>query len=173
MSLEQRLQHAARELRGVEIPVPPLGGARASGRPRRLQMVAVPVLFVVGGMMAVNGVRQDVAPPPVDSDIVQHLTTTETPVDHAPTPSPSGPTVVAPPDRPPAGASAPADVRPAAPNARAEMEIIAEVRNRQRLAESVGTGTGTGGGTADGDLSEPGPRSPGQRLGDVDAFGPI
>lgn len=186
MSLEQRLQHAARDLRGVEIPVPPLGGADVSARarPRRLQMVAVPVLFVVGGLMAVNGVRQDVTPTPFDSDIVDQIETTETPVAEAPTrpeqqQRSTGPTDVQRADVEP-NEVAPTDALPAAPNARAEMDIIAEVRNRQRLAEVGESGeSATTGESSDVDPAELGsanevvPNDPGPRLANVDTFGPI
>ncbi len=61
MSLERRLQHAARELRAVDVAVPPLGAvgpARSARRRFGLQVVAVPLLFVVGGLVVV-GVLDD------------------------------------------------------------------------------------------------------------------
>lgn len=60
MSLERRLQHAARELRAVDVAVPPLGATSRAGTSRRfsIQVVALPLLFVVGGLVVV-GVLDD------------------------------------------------------------------------------------------------------------------
>lgn len=59
MSIERRLQHAARELRSVEVAVPPLagaspGGRQGAGRRPGLHTIAAPVLFVVGGLFVVG-----------------------------------------------------------------------------------------------------------------------
>lgn len=73
MNLERRLQHAARELREVNVDVPTLGGPPVSRRRPFgvLQAAAVPMLFVAGGLFAVSGVRGATPEPvPHDSDIV-------------------------------------------------------------------------------------------------------
>lgn len=59
IDVERRLQHAARELRGVEIEPPPLGSLGAPRRPtgvaRRIPALVMPVLFVLGGLAVVVG----------------------------------------------------------------------------------------------------------------------
>jgi hypothetical protein len=58
MSLERRLQHAARELREVDVEVPDRGLGRRRVV-RRVHAAVVPVLFVVGGVaMATGGWQQ-------------------------------------------------------------------------------------------------------------------
>ncbi|NNE11325.1 MAG: hypothetical protein HKN41_03680 [Ilumatobacter sp.] len=56
MTIERRLYHAARELRAVPIEVPELGEATPARRMRKVPALAAPVLFVVGGLVAVSGV---------------------------------------------------------------------------------------------------------------------
>lgn len=76
MTIERRLQHAARELREVHIDIPPLGAYTADrgGSPgrSRLQTVGgpllVPLLFVAGGLFAIGATRTAVQPQ-VHSDI--------------------------------------------------------------------------------------------------------
>ena len=54
MSLEQRLQHAARELREFPIETPPLGALPPRRRSFQAALVA-PVLFALGGVVLVAG----------------------------------------------------------------------------------------------------------------------
>lgn len=59
MDVERRLQHAARELREIEIEPPPLeslgGRRRVSGVVGRIPALVMPVLFVLGGLAVVAG----------------------------------------------------------------------------------------------------------------------
>lgn len=104
MTIEHRLQHAARELREVRIDVPPLGGPLPPTRRNRLQALAAPMLFVVGGVLAV-GVVQGRAAEPIQTDI------------------PLAPSVV---DPGPTTAEAMTASVPA-PSVRSELEMIAEI----------------------------------------------
>ena len=72
MNLEHRLQHAARDLREVPVPVPPLG-TLARERPRSrvhtsATPVLVPLLFVAGALFAIGATRFGVGQP-VQSDL--------------------------------------------------------------------------------------------------------
>lgn len=63
MDVERRLQRAARELREIEIDVPPLaslGRHRAGGRglAGRVPALVMPVLFVLGGLAVAAGTLQ-------------------------------------------------------------------------------------------------------------------
>ena len=61
--IERRLHHAARELRSVEIELPPLGPlaerhvptARRSGLAGRVPALVMPVVFVLGGLAVLTG----------------------------------------------------------------------------------------------------------------------
>jgi hypothetical protein len=61
--IERRLHHAARELRSVEIELPPLGPlaerhvatGRRSGLAGRVPALVMPVLFVLGGLAVLTG----------------------------------------------------------------------------------------------------------------------
>jgi len=128
MTLEHRLQHAARELREVHIDVPPLGVARTAPRRSRLATVGapllVPMMFVIGALFAIGATHGAVTQPTV-SDI---------PVVQPGVDSPSPPT----PD--PVNVSDDADASersaasaPSAPSALAEREMIAELLSRQRV----------------------------------------
>ena len=59
IELERRLQHAARELREVQIEAPPLSSLSAPRRPSgilgRVPALVMPVLFVLGGLAVVTG----------------------------------------------------------------------------------------------------------------------
>lgn len=59
IDLERRLQHAARELRAVEIEPPPFESLTAPRRPSgitgRIPALVMPVLFVIGGLAIVAG----------------------------------------------------------------------------------------------------------------------
>lgn len=71
MSLERRLQHAARELREVTIETPGTPHAPAP-RPRPLAAVtavAVPVLFVLSGVLVAAGAFERVAPTTTVPDV--------------------------------------------------------------------------------------------------------
>lgn len=70
MNIEQRLQHAARELREVEISVPPLGHRSTPVRrlPGLATPVLVPLLFVAGALIAIGATRAPVHQP-IQSDI--------------------------------------------------------------------------------------------------------
>ncbi len=64
MNLDQRLHHAARELRELRIEPPPLGSAAmptARSTPlRRVPALVAPMLFVLGGLVVVaGGLRPD------------------------------------------------------------------------------------------------------------------
>lgn len=70
MNLEQRLQHAARDLREVPVAVPPLGG-RSRARPKAHAIatpVLVPLLFVAGTLFAIGATGAGVEHP-VQSDL--------------------------------------------------------------------------------------------------------
>jgi hypothetical protein len=72
MNIEQRLQHAARDLREVAVEVPPLGSvghARPRSRVHALATpVLVPLLFVAGALLAIGATRQG-GDTPVQSDL--------------------------------------------------------------------------------------------------------
>lgn len=59
IELERRLQHAARELRELQIEAPPLPTLHAARRPSgiagRVPALVMPVLFVLGGLAVVAG----------------------------------------------------------------------------------------------------------------------
>lgn len=64
MNLEQRLQHAARDLRNLHVEPPPFDIAGAPGSRsasvRRIPALVAPVLFVLGGLvMASGGLRTE------------------------------------------------------------------------------------------------------------------
>lgn len=81
IDLEQRLQHAARELREIEIEPPPLRSLTAGNRPRgwvaRIPALVVPAMFVLGGLALVAGgiERGDTSGPDAD-----HAAAVATPV---------------------------------------------------------------------------------------------
>ena len=60
MNLEQRLQHASRDLREVQIVVPPLVGATPRPRPHSSATpLLVPLLFAAGALLAIGAARTD------------------------------------------------------------------------------------------------------------------
>jgi len=123
MTIERRLQHAARELREVQIDVPPLGTKSVGRRRHRLQMLAAPVLipmlFVAGGLVAIGASRAEVTPS-TPSDLPAVSTTTATSAD---------PNRAAPPPQVDGGASAPSLL--------VELEMIADVANVRTRVPSV------------------------------------
>ena len=84
MTIEHRLQHAARELRELQIDVPPLGTKSVGTRRSLLQTLAapmlVPMLFVAGGLVAIGASRAEVTPS-TQSDIPNVSPATVTPAD--------------------------------------------------------------------------------------------
>lgn len=75
MNLEQRLQHAARELRELPVETPPLFAGAPSpvrGTPtRRIPALVAPVLFALGGLvMVAGGLRNTTAGDAPDSGAV-------------------------------------------------------------------------------------------------------
>ena len=74
MTIEHRLHHAARELREVPIDIPTLGRPAPRSHPRsnaqrsRLPVLAAPLLFMAGSLLAVGGMQRQV-PEPAHSDI--------------------------------------------------------------------------------------------------------
>lgn len=94
MSLERRLQHAARELRelAIEPPGRPVSPVRRQRPLAALTAVGVPVLFVLSGVLVAAGAFARVAPsttlpaaaavdeqPPEPGGRAPHTTTTPTP----------------------------------------------------------------------------------------------
>ena len=113
MTIERRLQHAARELREVQIHVPPLGTPRPTRERVRLQTLTAPMLvsmlFVVGGLFAFGATRTTVSEP-AQNDI---------------------PTVPGAIDEPAAG-TADATTTVSAPSVLDELEMIHGLTERQR-----------------------------------------
>lgn len=124
MNLEQRLQHAARDLREVPVAVPPLGTVAAGRRRSRVHTTAtsmlVPLLFVAGALLAIGATRAGIDPsvrsdlPPV-SDSVDPATAV--PVDAG------------------TGGDAPTVDTP---SALVELQLIADVVGSARTAEPPG-----------------------------------
>lgn len=114
MTIEHRLQHAARELREVHVHVPPLGTARPTRERVRLQTLAAPMLvsmlFVVGGLFAFGATRTTVSEP-VRNDV---------------------PTVPRSIDEPALGVPDDAATNVSAPSVLDELEMIAELTERQQ-----------------------------------------
>jgi len=73
IDIERRLQHAARELREIEIEPPPLehlGVRRRTGVVGRIPALVMPVLFVVGGLALVAGGMDPQVDGPTDAPVV-------------------------------------------------------------------------------------------------------
>ena len=120
MNLEQRLQHASRDLREVQIVVPPLGGGTTRPRPHSTATpLLVPLLFVAGALFAIGATRTDEV-----GTLQGDLSTVTSPVDPSTAPAPVG-----------------ADHEPKvrsieAPSAFVEVQSIAESGNSARTTET-------------------------------------
>lgn len=78
MTIERRLHHAARELRELEIDVPPLTAPRRRQPSLVLQAMAAPMLFVAGGLFA-YGALQTTTDPTVPLDVGDIVADTDEP----------------------------------------------------------------------------------------------
>lgn len=90
MNVERLLQHAARELREVPIEVPTLRGRIRRPASRFVPALAMPVLFMAGGLLATGAGQGIEHPTHSDVDAVIHSTpnTSPEPVEPAGTSGP-------------------------------------------------------------------------------------